>query len=326
MKAIIHQDGGNADTLKIAEVDDLKPSPEQILVKVKAAGLNRADIMQRDGKYPPPKGASKILGLEISGEVVELGSGVTKWKKGDLIFGLIPGGGYSEYAVIHEQMAMPIPKSLSLIEAAAIPEVFLTSYQAIIYYGKLKSSEMVLIHAGASGVGTAAIQIARELQAKIIVTASEEKQETCIKLGAWKAINYKINDFTQEVLALTNNDGVDLIIDFIGAPYLQKNIDILKMDGRLIMLSFLGGGKVENFDMRKIISKRLSIIGSALRSRDLDYQIKLVNEFSLFALGKFNSGKLRPVVDKIFNWKEATSAHKYMEANKNTGKIVLEIE
>jgi len=326
MKAIVHENGGGADTLKISEVDDVKPLPNQILVSVRAAGINRADIMQREGKYPPPKGASEILGLEISGEVSAVGSEVTKWKKGDRVFGLVPGGGYAGQAVIHEEMAMRVPGNLSFVEAAAIPEVFLTAYQALIFYGKIKSDETVLIHAGASGVGTAAIQMAHELKAKIIITASEEKHYACLKLGAGAAIDYKKQDFAKEVLSITENTGVDLIIDFIGAPYLQKNIDILKTDGRLIMLSFIGGGIIQNFDTRKMISKRLSIIGSALRSRSIDYQINLVNEFSLFALDKFNSRILVPVVDKVFNWNDAASAHKYIEANKNIGKVILEIK
>ncbi|MCL5028753.1 MAG: alcohol dehydrogenase catalytic domain-containing protein [Bacteroidetes bacterium] len=175
MKAILYKDGCTADELKIGEVEKPKPNNKQILVKVNAAGVNRADVMQREGKYPPPKGASPILGLEISGIVDETGSGVTKWKTGDKMFGLIPGGGYAEYAVIDEEMAMPIPNNLSMAEAAAIPEVFLTAYQALIYYGKIQIGETVLIHAGASGVGTAAIQIAKEMKAHIVVTASQEK-------------------------------------------------------------------------------------------------------------------------------------------------------
>ncbi|MHB1685907.1 MAG: NAD(P)H-quinone oxidoreductase [Ignavibacteriaceae bacterium] len=322
MKAILVQPD---KSLKLVEFEKPVPNSKQVLVKVKAAALNRADLMQRDGKYPPPPGASPILGLEIAGVVEDIGSEVKKWKHGDNIFGLIPGGGYAEYAVINEEMAMSIPGNLNMTEASAIPEVFLTAYQALVYYGKIKSGETILIHAGGSGVGTATIQIARELKAKIIVTVSKEKHPACINLGAAHAIDYKTNDFAREVLSITGNAGVDLIIDFIGAPYLQKNIDILKIDGRLIMLSSLGGGVAQNFDVRKIVSKRLSIIGSALRSRSIDYQIKLVEEFSHFALEKFNSGILKPVVDKVFDWTKAEDAHKYMEANKNTGKIVLRI-
>ncbi len=325
MKAILYKDGCTADELKIGEVEKPKPSTKQILVKVNAAGVNRADIMQREGKYPPPKGASPILGLEISGVVEELGIEATKWKLGDKVFGLIPGGGYAEYAVIEEEMAMPIPNNLSMAEAAAIPEVFLTAYQALIYYGKILSDETVLIHAGASGVGTAAIQIAKEMKAHIVVTASQEKHDACTKLGAEKAINYKQEDFYNEVMNYTSNAGVDIIIDFIGGPYLQKNINCLKMDGRLIMLSLLSGSKVSELDIRNMVSKRLSIIGSALRSRSLDYRINLVKEFSSYALGKLSDGKLKPVIDKVYDWKDAAEAHKRIEENKNIGKIILNI-
>ncbi len=325
MKAILYKDGCIADELTIGEIEKPSPQTKQILVKVNAAGVNRADIMQREGKYPAPKGASPILGLEIAGVVDEVGSEVSNWKKGDKVFGLIPGGGYAQYAVIDEEMAMPLPENLSMTKAAAIPEVFLTAYQALIYYGKIQSGETVLIHAGASGVGTAAIQIAREMNAHIVVTASSGKHDVCIMLGAEKAIDYKKEDFYNAVMNYTNNTGVDIIIDFIGGPYLQKNINCLKTDGRLIMLSLLGGGKVSELDIRTMVSKRLSIIGSALRSRSIDYRIKLVKEFSSFALEKFSSGKLKPVIDKIYNWKDVAEAHKRIEANKNIGKIVLEV-
>ncbi len=325
MKAILYKDGCTADELKFGEVETPSPSSKQILVKVNAAGVNRADVMQREGYYPPPKGTSTVLGLEIAGVVFDTGSGVTRWKKGDKVFGLIPGGGYAEYAILEEEMAMPLPASLSMSDAAAIPEVFLTAYQALIYYGKIQSGETALIHAGASGVGTAAIQIAREMSANIIITSSKEKHEACIKLGAEKAIDYKHEDFYKEVMKYTGGNGVDVIVDFIGGPYLQKNINCLKTDGRLIMLSLLGGSKVSELDIRSMIGKRLSIIGSALRSRSLDYRIKLVKDFSAFALEKFAVCKLHPVIDKVYNWKDAAEAHKRIEANKNTGKIVLEI-
>jgi len=325
MKAILFEDGCTADELRIGEVEKPLPSSNQILVKVNAFGVNRADIMQREGKYPPPKGASTVLGLEVAGVVDEIGGDVTKWKRGDKVFGLIPGGGYAEYAVIEEEMTMQIPHSLTMDEAAAIPEVFLTAYQALIYYGKIQKGETVLIHAGASGVGTAAIQIAKEMNTRIIVTASYEKHDTCIKLGAEKAIDYKHENFSDEVIKYMAGMGADIIIDFIGGPYLQGNINCLNLDGRLIMLSLLGGSHVSDLDIRSIVGKRLSIIGSALRSRRLDYRINLVKEFSTYALNKFSIGKLKPVIDKIYNWNDADEAHKRIEANKNIGKIVLRI-
>ena len=325
MKAIIFDEPGEPDVLKLGEFEKPVPKENEILVKVNSSALNRADTLQRRGKYPPPKGASPILGLEIAGTVEAAGSNVTKWKIGDKVFGLIPGGGYAEYAVINEEMAMPVPENLSMNESAAIPEVFLTAYQALVLYGNLQKDETVLIHAGASGVGTAAIQIVRELGAKVFVTASSGKHKTCLELGAEKAIDYKSEKFDEKILEFTNGKGADVIIDFISGPYFKQNLDSLNVDGRLIILATLGGGKVDEFDMRKILVKRLSIIGSTLRSRSLDYQIKLTKEFSSFALERFKQGKLKPVIDSVFEWNKAAEAHKYMEENKNIGKIILDI-
>ena len=325
MKAILSDKPGEAEKLYIGNFPKPEVGEEEILVEVRATALNRADILQRMGKYPPPQGASPLLGLEISGIVVDKGSKVFKWKIGDKIFGLIPGGGYAQFAVIHEDMAMRIPDNLSFEQAAAIPEVFLTAYQAIVWLAELKAGEFILIHAGASGVGTAAIQIARELGAKIIVTASAEKLFICKELGADVLIDYKSQNFKEIALKATNNYGVDVIIDFIGAKYFNDNIDSLTRDGRLILLATLSGGKVEDFDVRQILVKRLKIIGSTLRSRSLDYQIKLTKEFKEFALDKIASGRIKPVIDKIYDWKDVVQAHKRMEENKNIGKIILRI-
>ncbi len=325
MKAIIVTKPGGSDQLKLSEWRKPECGENEILVKVKATALNRADILQREGKYPPPVGASPILGLELSGVVEEVGTKVFKWKKGDSVFGLIPGGGYAEYAVIHENMATEIPGNLSFEEAAAIPEVFLTAYQSLIWLGELRAGEFVLIHAGASGVGTAAIQLAREIGAKIIITASAEKHKICKELGADLTIDYKSQNFKDEVLKFTNNYGTDVIIDFIGGPYFKHNIESLTRNGRLIQLATLGGSKVEDFDMRQILVKRLKIIGSTLRSRSLDYQIQLTKEFKDFAFEKIRKGVIKPVIDKVYNWQDVAEAHKRMEENKNIGKIVLKI-
>ncbi len=326
MKAIIVQSPGGAEQLKLGAAEKPVPRKNELLVKVEATALNRADILQRQGKYPPPKGASNILGLEISGTVVDIGNEVAKHKIGDKVFGLVPGGGYAEYCIINELMANEIPAKLSFEQASAIPEVFLTAYQALILLAHLKKGETILIHAGASGVGTAAIQIAKEFGAKVFVTASKEKHKICFDLGADEAIDYKNEFFSDKILSLTNNNGVDVIIDFISAPYFKDNIKSLASDGRLIILASLGGGKVDEFDLRQILIKRLSIIGSTLRARSLDYQVNLNHDFINFANDKFNSGKLKPVIDKVYNWKDAAEAHRYMESNKNIGKIVLKID
>lgn len=326
MKAIIVKNPGDADQLTLGDWEQPVCGENEILVKVKATALNRADILQREGKYPSPVGTSPLLGLEISGIVEEAGSRVFKWKKGDKVFGLLPGGGYAEYAVMHEDMAMEIPPNLTFEQAAAIPEVFLTAFQSLIWLGELKAGEFVLVHAGASGVGTAVIQLAREIGARIIVTASKEKHKICKELGADLTIDYKTQNFKDEVLKFTNNYGADVIIDFIGGSCFKQNIESLTRDGRLIILATLSGGKVEDFDMRQILVKRLKIIGSTLRSRSLDYQIKLTKEFKVFAFDKIRKGTIKPVIDKVYNWQDVAEAHKRMESNKNSGKIILTVE
>ncbi len=325
MKAIIVEKPGGIEQLKLGDYPKPQCGETEILVKVKATALNRADIMQRVGKYPPPVGASPILGLEIAGIVESVGSKVFKWKSGDKVFGLIPGGGYAEYAIINENMVIEIPDNLSFEESASIPEVFLTAFQSLVWLSELKANEFVLIHAGASGVGTAAIQIARELGARIIITASTEKQKICKDLGADLTIDYKTKNFKDEILKFTNNYGADVIIDFIGGSYFKQNIESLTRDGRLVILSTLSGGKVEEFDVRPILAKRLKIIGSSLRSRSLDYQIKLTKDFKDFAYEKISKGIIKPVIDKIYDWSEVAEAHKRMEENKNIGKIVLRV-
>jgi putative PIG3 family NAD(P)H quinone oxidoreductase len=325
MKAIIVEKPGGIEQLKLGDYPKPQCGETEILVKVKATALNRADIMQREGKYPPPAGASPILGLEIAGIVESVGSKVFKWKSGDKVFGLIPGGGYAEYAIINENMVIEIPDNLSFEESASIPEVFLTAFQSLVWLSELKANEFVLIHAGASGVGTAAIQIARELGARIIITASTEKQKICKDLGADLTIDYKTKNFKDEILKFTNNYGADVIIDFIGGSYFKQNIESLTRDGRLVILSTLSGGKVEEFDVRPILAKRLKIIGSSLRSRSLDYQIKLTKDFKDFAYEKISKGIIKPVIDKIYDWSEVAEAHKRMEENKNIGKIVLRV-
>ena len=325
MKAVIVKKPGSAEELEIGEVETPVPKEDELLVKVFAAAINRADILQREGKYPPPAGASEILGLEIAGEVYSAGSKVKKWKKGDKVFGLLPGGGYSEYAVINELMANPIPSGLSYEEAAGIAEVFLTAYQAIVWHSKLQSDEKILIHAGASGVGTAAIQIAKLIGAEIFITASKEKHNICRELGADHTIDYKSEDFAESINELTHNGGVDVIIDFVAGPYFSRNLKSLRRDGRLVMLATLGGGKADDADIRQILVKRLTIIGSTLRSRSVEYQVRLNRDFMLFSEEKFEKGLLKPVIDRVFDWKDASDAHLYMEANKNTGKIILRI-
>ncbi|MBN2732644.1 MAG: NAD(P)H-quinone oxidoreductase [Balneolaceae bacterium] len=325
MKAIKVINPGANSTLEIQDIPTPEPATDEILIKIGATALNRADLHQRAGKYPPPEGASEILGLEAAGVVEEAGTNVTKWKTGDGVFGLLPGGGYAEYCIMPEKMAMPIPENLSFKEAAAIPETFLTAFQSLIWIGELQRAETVLIHAGGSGVGTAAIQLARHLiNARIITTAgTEQKLETCRELGADYTFNYKNQNFAEEINRTLGKNSVDLIIDFIGAPYWEKNIDVIKTDGRIVYLSFLGGHRIENINLAPILKKRLKIMGSTLRNRTESYKINLVQDFTNHTRSLFEEEVLKPIIDKEFDWKETDKAHQYMQDDKNTGKIVL---
>lgn len=324
MKAVLFDEGGGPQSLYIGQWETPHPADDEILVKVAATALNRADLLQREGKYPPPKGASPILGLEMSGKVVACGDKVSRWHIGDQVFGLLPGGGYAEYAVIHEDMAMAVPSNLSLIEATAIPEVFLTAFQALRWLARMQASEKVLIHAGGSGVGTAAIQLAREMgAADISITASAAKHALCQELGASLTIDYREQDFEE---IIRERGGVDVIIDFIAAPYFQKNINCLQKDGRLVLLALLGGTKVEGFNLLKLLSKRLQVTASTLRSRDREYQSRLTGDFAEFGLPLLANGRLKPVIDKVYPWGEVVQAHQRMESNQNAGKIVLSIQ
>ncbi|MEL6862975.1 MAG: NAD(P)H-quinone oxidoreductase [Bacteroidota bacterium] len=325
MKAILVKEPGGAEALMFGTWETPAPRENEVLVRVQATALNRADLLQRKGKYPPPPGVSSILGLEMAGVVEEVGTGVTKWRKGDKVCGLLSGGGYAEYALIHEDLALPIPQQFSMEEAAAIPEVFLTAYQALKWLSKLQPKERILIHAGASGVGTAAIQLARFMGAEVIVTASASKHARCMELGAALAIDYQSQEFYQKVMEYTDKKGVDVIIDFIAAPYFDANIRSLATDGRLIILALMGGVQLERFHLGPILRKRLHIIGSTLRTRDLSYKIALSQDLKSFAWPLFENGQIKPIIDSVFDWTEVANAHRYMEANRNKGKIVLRI-
>lgn len=326
MKAIQIRSFGGPEEMALGEWPLPAPRNQEILVKVAATALNRADLLQRQGKYPPPPGESPILGLEMAGTIVSIGSHVTDWKVGDRVCGLLSGGGYAEYAVLHEKMAMPVAENWSWEEAAAVPEVFLTAYQALRWLANIEEEERILIHAGGSGVGTAAIQLARELGASVLVTASAGKHDLCRELGAVHTIDYRTTDFKQAVLDYTGDHGVDVVVDVIGAPYFQRNLDVLRIDGRLVMLALMGGMQAENLNLGSVLRKRLHILGSTLRNRSLDYKIALTQELRLFAFPRFRKGSLRPIVDKVFSWKDVAEAHRYMEANRNQGKIVLRID
>ncbi|PEJ57284.1 NADPH:quinone oxidoreductase [Bacillus sp. AFS002410] len=324
--------------MKAVQIDEAKqlfiddyPMPalgeNELLVKVHATAINRADLLQKHGKYAVPPGASPILGLEMSGIVEQIGPNVTNWNIGDRVCGLLPSGGYAQYVSIPADLVIPIPDHLSFEDAAAIPEVFLTAYLNLFELGKLKENETVLIHAGASGVGTAAIQLARELGAKSIVTAgNESKLAACTDLGANYVVNYKNEDFKTKVEEITVHAGVDVILDFIGASYFHQNLQSLTTNGRLVLIGTMGGIKVNDVNLLPLLTKRISIIGSTLRSQTLEQKIHLTNQFKKFVLPLFTNNKIKPIIDSVYSWHEVNEAHSRMENNLNIGKIVLKID
>ena len=325
MQAITITAPGGPDVLKLGSVPDPLPSPEQILVRVRATALNRADTLQRQGHYPPPPGESDILGLELAGEVEAVGSAVTTLAVGQRVFGLVGGGGYAEKAVIDARMAMPIPEGWSFTQAAAVPEVYFTAQETIFTLAGLKRDETILIHAGASGVGTAGIQMARETGASVLVTAgSAEKIQRCVDLGATAGCNYKEQDFAEWIQSATDGKGVEVIEDFIGAAYWDRNLKSLTLGGRLVLVGVMGGVTVET-NLGLILRKRLQVFGSVLRTRTLVDKIDITRRFQANWLPLLSAGRIKPIIDCRFPLERANEAHQYMEDNKNFGKIILEV-
>ncbi|WP_078430877.1 NAD(P)H-quinone oxidoreductase [Alkalihalobacterium alkalinitrilicum] len=323
MKAVLVDE--QTKELYLGDFEDPQCGEDELLVSVKATALNRADLLQKKGLYPPPKGESPILGLEMAGVVEKVGAKVNDWEIGDRVFALLPGGGYAEKARIPASMAMRMPDNFSFEQAAAIPEAYLTAYLKMIQLGELSEGEIVLIHAGASGVGTAAIQLAKEKGATSIVTAgSAEKLEACISLGADYTINYKEESFSERVLDITDGKGVQVILDFIGASYWDDNVKSIAVDGRWIIIAALGGYQKE-INIRDILMKRIQIKGSTLRSRTIEEKVKLTQDFYNFSSDRFEDGRLVPVIDTVFDWAEAEASHKCLEDNKNIGKVILKI-
>ena len=326
MKAILMSGLGGVEFLHIGHHPDPAMEEDELFVRVRATALNRADLLQRRGKHSPPKGAPDILGLEMAGEVAAVGKTAGDWKVGDRVCALLPGGGYAELVSIPAGLAMRIPENLSFEDAAAIPEVFLTAYQNLFLVARLAAGETVLVHAGASGVGTAAVQLVREAGAESLVTAgSPEKIARCLSLGARAGWNYKDGPFLPWVEEETSGRGVDIVLDFVGAPYFDQNLKSLAADGRMVVIGTLGGAEVEKFSLRTLMAKRLQITGAGLRNMDTGRKIELTRKFSAFAMRRFADGRLVPVVDTVFDWKEVAKAHQRMEANENVGKIVLRV-
>jgi len=335
MRAVLIKGGhGPIENLYIGEADKPVPKKGQVLVKNVAFGLNRMDLYQRQGGYPVPPGASPILGVEFSGHVAELGEGVTRWAVGDEVFGLAGGGAYAEFINCEEGLLMKKPSHLSWVEAASIPENYLTAYQALVKYGEIKKGDHVLVHAGASGVGIAAIQMAR-LSGAATVTATASTTEKLdwllsIPNGATHAVNYRTEDFAAEVKKTTNGKGVDVVIDFVGQSHWSMNIESLAIDGRMTILATLSGSEVPSVNLGPILYKRLRIQGSTLRSRSVEYQTDLIASPGFCdIIGQLTSsnggGLIRTYIHKVYPWTEIQSAHHEMADNKNSGKIIVEV-
>ncbi len=324
MKAVVVGEG-SGHPLSWQDVPTPTPSEGEVLLQVAATALNRADLAQRAGHYPPPPGASEILGLEAAGTTEELGAGVTDWKVGDKACALLSGGGYAEKVVVPAAMLMPVPEGWSLEEAAGMPEVFFTAFLNLFLEGSLKEGERVLIHGGASGVGTAAIQLAREAGCRVFTTAgTDEKTARCLELGAELAVNYRQEDFAERIKDDTDGEGVDVILDMVGADYLARNLDLLRLNGRLVFISTLSG-KEAPIDIRQMMSKRLTLKGSTLRARPLDEKVRIKEAFVKRFWGALGAGRVKPVIDRAFPVEEVEAAHATMRENKNIGKIILRI-
>jgi len=296
---------------------------DEVLVRVAAAGVNRPDVMQRLGLYPPPKGATDIPGLEIAGEVVAVGAGVKRWQRGDKVMALVVGGGYAEYCPAHEDHCLPLPAGLTLVEAAAIPETFFTVWHNVFERGRLEAGETLLVHGGSSGIGTTAIQLAKAFGARVVTTAgSAEKCAACRRLGADLAVNYKTEDFVAATKAATNGRGADVVLDMVGGDYIERNYEAAAVEGRVVQIAFLRSPKA-TVDFIRIMLKRLTHTGSTLRARSNPDKAAIARAVETNVLPLVVAGKVKPLIDSTFPLADAAAAHRRMEAGGHIGKIVL---
>lgn len=317
MKRVIHAPD---KPLSLVTDDVPKLGDHEILIRVEAAGVNRPDLTQRAGLYPPPPGASQILGLEAAGEIVEVGHGVSRWHVGDKVTALLAGGGYAEYVTAHEGSALPIPSGLTMAEAAALPETVFTVWANVFQTGALKQSETLLVHGGASGIGTTAIQMAKAYGARVIATAGDAgKVKLCEKLGAERCINYRTEDWEAIVRDL---GGADVVLDMVGGPYIQKNLDVLKDQGRLVIIAFLQGPTAQ-INFMRLMLKRLTLTGATLRSRSNEEKASIAREVERNVWPWIEAGRVKPVIDSTFPLTEAEQAHARLQSGAHAGKIVL---
>lgn len=324
MRAVVLTEFGGPEVLRIADVPSPTPGPDEVLVDVAATALNRADILQRKGFYPNPFPTDHdIPGMEFSGTVAAVGNRVSAWRVGDEVMGIVAGGAYAERLVIHERQAMRIPRGMKLVDAAAIPEVFITAWDGLVVQGGLAPGRWALVHAVASGVGTAAIQISRSLGARIIGTCSSSKVEQVRALGADVVVDYTSQDFVEQVRLATEGRGVDVVLDPVGGDYLDRNVASLALKGRIVQIGLMAG--VGSFNLGALLPKRATLIGSVLRARPLEEKIAVSQRFVAEMLPLFDSGVMKPIIDRHFGLTEIAEAHAYLESNATVGKVVISV-
>lgn len=326
MQYVAHEPGGGLEVLRIERRETPEPGPRDVLIEVKFAGVNRPDLLQRAGKYPPPAGASPILGLEVSGQIAARGAEVTEWNTGDAVCALTPGGGYADYCLTDAGHCLPIPKGLDFAQAAALPENLFTVWTNLIDRARLKTGEYVLVHGGSGGIGYLAIQLAKEHGATVYTTVgSEAKAEFCRSLGAALAINYRTEDFVAAIEQATNRRGVDVILDMVGGEYLGKNVRSLALEGRLVQIAFLQGSIVHQFDFMPVMLRRLTITGSTLRPRSVQEKAAIAQNLRRRVWPLLESGNIKVVIDRVVPLERASEAHRVMEEGKHMGKILLQV-
>ena len=324
MQQIVFDGGGGPDVIRVAEAPVPRPGEGKVLIEVAAAGVNRPDVFQRAGAYPPPPGESLIPGLEVSGRVAAVGPGVEGLKEGDAVCALLGSGGYAEYALADAPLCLPVPKGMSLVDAGGIPENYFTVFDNVFLRGHLKTGERFLVHGGSSGIGSTAIQLAHAFGAEVFATAgSESKCAFCRTLGADHAIDYKTQDFVAEIKAITEKRGVDVILDMVGGPYLPRNISIMAMEGRLVQIAFLGSPITEMLDFTSVMVRRLVLTGSTLRPRPLAMKAEVARQVRERVLPLLDDGKVKPIIHATFPLIEARQAHEMMESSAHLGKILL---
>lgn len=325
MKYISHGSGGGPEVLELSQTNKPELKPGEVMIQVAFAGVNRPDCSQRSGRYPPPKGASAIMGLEVSGHIVALGQGVHGWSVGDRVCALCNGGGYAEFVAVPASQTLPIPQGMGLLQAAALPENYFTVWVNLFQRGHLKSGETLLVHGGSSGIGLTAIQLAKAFGATVYcTTGTDDKNRACLKAGADAAINYKVQDFVIETLQLTEGQGVNMVLDMVGGDYVERNLKALAIEGRLVQIAFLQGAKV-NLDLTQLMVKRIAYTGSTLRPRALEDKARIAQELQEHVWHILSQGKALPIIDRVFDLGDAALAHALMESSTHIGKIMLSV-